>query len=73
MRPDAHPLRLLPVAGVLPAAIVMADRWALRFGAEQRWSVPAIGLIYGLFVAQVALLGLVRRVGDSATDEREPG
>jgi len=57
MRPGAHPLRFVLIVAVLPAAIVMADRWALRFGAAQRWSVPAIGLLYGLFVTQVALLG----------------
>jgi len=59
MRPGAHPFRLLLIAGALPAAIAMADRGAFRFGAEQHWSIPAIGLIYGLFVAQVALLGVL--------------
>jgi hypothetical protein len=50
---------LFLVAVGLPAAVVIADEWALRFVAEQHWSAPAGGMIYALFVAQVGLLGLV--------------
>jgi hypothetical protein len=55
----SHILRLFLVAVGIPAAIQIADEWALRFAAQRDWSVPAMGMIYALFVAQVGLLGFV--------------
>jgi len=57
MSNGAHPVRFALIVGALPAAIATADRWALRFVAEQEWSVAATGLPSGLFVAEVVLLG----------------
>jgi hypothetical protein len=54
----SHILRLFLVAVGLPAAVVVADQWAMTFVAEEDWSGPATGMVYALFVAQVGLLGL---------------
>ena len=54
-----HVLRLFLVAAGLPAAVFIADQWAMTFVAEEDWSGPAMGMIYGLFVAQVGLLGFL--------------
>ncbi len=55
----SHIARLFLVAVGLPAAVLAADEWVLRSIAQQDRSAPAIGMIYGLFVAQIGLLGFV--------------
>ncbi len=58
-RSSDSPLRLFLIATLLPAAIVVVDESALRFGMRQHWTLSAAAVVYALFVGQVALLGVV--------------
>lgn len=52
-------LRVFLVATLLPGAIVLVDHLSLDLSARYHWSTPTLLAVYGLFVAQVALLGFV--------------
>jgi len=47
----------LLVSVVLPATIVAADSLALSHAQSQSWSTEATLVVFGLFLAQVALMG----------------